>query len=527
MQDLPKHMDVSSPRMQGEAARPEQERASGILLHPTSLPGPHGCGDIGTPALAFLDWLARAKQSLWQMLPIGPIGYGNSPYSAHSSFAGNLLLISLETLEREGWLEPASPPPRLPRGRVDYPATARHRRARLRQAHARFRARSGAEDFDAFRERERGWLEDFALYSAIKDQHGGRPWVAWPAPLRDREPAAIAEARRTLADAIDFHAFTQWIFDRQWHALRSACAERGVRLVGDVPIFLAHDSADVWANRHLFFLDERGWPTVIAGVPPDYFSRTGQRWGNPLYRWKRMEEDGFAFWRARIRRALERFDLLRLDHFIGFVRYWEIPAQAPTAMEGAWREGPGRKLFAALREELGVDVLPFIAEDLGAITEEVVALREELGLPGMKILQFAFGDDPQADSFLPHNYTRNAVVYTGTHDNDTLLGWFTDEGGPSSTRTPEQCRIEREAALRYVGGPPSRFVWSAIRIAMLSVARFAIFPMQDVLELGSAARMNVPGTVSGNWEWRTRSLPEDRADRLAELTATYGRARTP
>src|SRR5690606_13190445 len=321
---------------------------------------------------------------------------------------------------------------------------ARHRRARLRQAHARFRARSGAEDFDAFRERERGWLEDFALYSAIKDQHGGRPWVAWPAPLRDREPAAIAEARRTLADAIDFHAFTQWFFDRQCHALRSACAERGVRLVGDVPIFLAHDSADVWANRHLFFLDERGWPTVIAGVPPDYFSRTGQRWGNPLYRWQRMEEDGFAFWRARIRRALERFDLLRLDHFIGFVRYWEVPAQAPAAMEGAWREGPGRKLFAALREELGVDVLPFIAEDLGAITEEVVALREELGLPGMKILQFAFGDDPQADSFLPHNYTRNAVVYTGTHDNDTLLGWFTDEGGPSSTRTPEQCRIERE-----------------------------------------------------------------------------------
>lgn len=513
--------------MQGTAATPRPGRASGILLHPTSLPGPHGCGDIGAPSRAFLAWLQRAGQRLWQMLPIGPIGFGNSPYSAHSTFAGNILLLSLEALEREGLLDPAPPPARLPRGRVNYEATSRYRRRRLLEAHARFRSRGKSADFEAFRERERSWLEDFALYSAIKDREGGRPWFAWPAPLRAREGRALDEAKRALEEAIEFHAFCQWIFDRQWSELRAESAARGVHLIGDLPIFLAHDSADVWANRHLFYLDDLGMPTVVAGVPPDYFSRTGQRWGNPLYRWDAMEQEGFAFWLDRLRHALERFDLLRLDHFIGFVRYWEIPASAETAIEGRWRASPGRALFSTVRRKLGFDVLPFLAEDLGAVSPEVHALRDEFGLPGMKILQFAFGDDPQAESFLPHNFPRNAVVYTGTHDNDTLLGWWRDPGGESSTRTPEQCERERQAALRYVGGNPNQIVWNMIRLAMLSVAQYSIFPMQDILELGSSARMNLPGTLGGNWEWRTRTLPPERADRLAELSAIYGRMGNP
>lgn len=504
-----------------------EERASGILLHPTSLPGPHGCGDIGRPAHAFLDWLERAGQRLWQMLPIGPVGYGNSPYSAHSTFAGNPLLIGIEELEREGYLEAAPRLPRLPRTRVDYRATWRHRLGRLRRAHERFRSHARPEDFVAFCEEERGWLEDFALYSAIKERHGGRPWVGWPDPLRDREEEALGEARRALEEAIDFHRFCQWIFARQWRELREESARRGIALIGDLPIFLAHDSADVWANRHLFFLDAEGRPTVVAGVPPDYFSRTGQRWGNPLYRWDAIEAEGFAFWIARIRHALACFDLLRLDHFIGFVRYWEIPAEATTAIGGRWREVPGAVLFAALQRALDSEALPLIAEDLGPVTPEVFALRDALGLPGLKILQFAFGDDPQAESFLPHNYERNAVVYTGTHDNDTLLGWWRDAGGESSTRTPAQIVRERATALRYLGGNPRHIAWKMIRLAMLSVARFAIFPLQDILELGSRARMNRPGTVDGNWEWRTRSLPPDRAERLAELSSTYGRTARP
>lgn len=498
-------------------------RASGILLHPTSLPGPNGCGDIGAPADAFLAWLERAGQRLWQMLPIGPIGYGNSPYSAHSTFAGNTLLISLEALEKEGWLERAQPPSRLPHGRVNYAATARHRVRRLRQAFDNFRVRGHPASFEAFCAREAGWLDDFALYSALKDHQRGLPWVAWPAPLRDREPAALDEAKRSLAETIDFHRFCQWVFDRQWADLRQRSAAHGVALIGDLPIFLAHDSADVWANRRLFFLDERGAPTVVAGVPPDYFSRTGQRWGNPLYRWEVLEREGFSFWIERIRRALSQFDLVRLDHFIGFVRYWEIPASCETAIEGRWRPVPGRALFGAVKEQLGLERLPFIAEDLGAVSEGVFELRDALQLPGLKLLQFAFGDDPQAESFLPHNYERRSVVYTGTHDNDTLRGWWEDVGGEASTRTREQIIREKEAVRRYVPGRPSQIVWNMIRLAMLSVANLSIFPMQDILELGTSARMNRPGTVGGNWEWRLRTLPPERAERLASLSATYGR----
>lgn len=500
------------------------ERASGILLHPTSLPGPNGCGDIGAPAEAFLQWLERAGQRLWQMLPIGPIGYGNSPYSAHSAFAGNTLLISLERLEEEGWLSAEAPPEGLPPGRVDYPATARHRARRLRAAYERFARGPRPAAFTSFCEGASDWLDDFALYSAIKDRHGGLPWIRWPGPLRDREPGALEAAAASLREELDFHRFCQWVFARQWEALRERSAAAGVALIGDLPIFLAHDSADVWANRRLFHLDEAGAPTVVAGVPPDYFSRTGQRWGNPLYRWDALERENFAFWTARIRHALASFDLLRLDHFIGFVRYWEIPADAETAIGGRWRGAPGWALFSAVRERLGLERLPFIAEDLGAVSEEVFELRDALGLPGLKLLQFAFGDDPQATSFLPHNYERRSVVYTGTHDNDTLLGWWEDPGGAASTRTPAQIQKEREAALRYLGGQDEAIVWRMIRLAMLSVANYSIFPMQDVLELDTSSRMNLPGTLGGNWEWRSRALPLDRAERLAELTATYGRA---
>lgn len=478
---------------------------------------------MGEPADAFLHWLRRAGQHLWQMLPIGPVGYGNSPYSAHSAFAGSTLLIGLDRLEEEGWLERETPPSRLPRGSVDYRATARHRRRRLLQAFERFRAGRRPSDFEAFRERERGWLEDFTLYSAIKDRHGGRAWVRWPEPLRRREPNALAEFRRSQAEAIEFHAFCQWIFDRQWNDFRARCAEAEVSLIGDLPIFLAHDSSDVWAHPELFHLDEEGMPTVVAGVPPDYFSRTGQRWGNPLYRWDVLQRSGFSFWLERIGHALRRFDLLRLDHFIGFVRYWEIPAASETAVEGRWRPVPGHELFAAIKRALDLDRLPFIAEDLGAVSSEVFALRDAFELPGIKVLQFAFGDDPQADSFKPHNYERLSVVYTGTHDNDTLRGWFRDTGTETSTRTPEQIEKERDFALRYLGTTPGRFVRDAIRAALVSVANFSIFPLQDVLELGSAARMNRPGTLGGNWEWRTRDLPPDRAEWLAELTAIYGR----
>ncbi|MFO7155493.1 MAG: 4-alpha-glucanotransferase [Pseudomonadota bacterium] len=502
---------------------PLDRRASGILLHPTSLPGPHGCGDVGRPADAFLDWLKRARQSIWQMLPIGPVGFGNSPYSTHSSFAGNTLLISLERLEEEGWLDPEDPPARLPRGRVDYAATARHRRRRLLRAYARFRNQRRPPDFEDFLERERSWLDDFALYSAIKDHHRGQAWVRWPEELRRRDPAALGAFRRAEPEAIEFHAFCQWIFDRQWEDLRTRCADAGVTLVGDLPIFLAHDSADVWAHPELFFLDGDGMPTVVAGVPPDYFSRTGQRWGNPLYRWDVLQQTGFSFWVERMRHALRRFDLLRLDHFIGFVRYWEIPATAETAADGIWRPVPGYELFDTLRRALGVSRLPFIAEDLGEVSEDVFALRDAYELPGIRVLQFAFGDDPQADSFKPHNYVQRAVVYTGTHDNDTLLGWLRDPGGEGRPRTPEQAERERSFALRYLGTTPGRFVWDAIRATLMSVANFTIFPLQDVLELGSAARMNRPGTLAGNWEWRTRDLPPERAERLAELTELYDR----
>jgi 4-alpha-glucanotransferase len=497
-------------------------------LHPTSLPGPHGNGDIGPEAHRFAEQLAGAKQAWWQMLPVGPLGYGNSPYSAQSAFAGNPLLISLDLLADEGLLDRAAlgAPADLAAGRVDYARAAEFRDQRLRAAFQAFRARGPESDAELarFRRRQRAWLDDWALYRALKQTHGEVAWTQWEPELRDRKRPALDAARRELADEISYQQFLQLVFTRQWRALRERCAALGVGLIGDVPIFVAHDSADVWQSSQLFRLDAEGKPKVVAGVPPDYFSKTGQLWGNPLYRWGRIKKTEFAFWVARMELTLERFDAIRLDHFIGFHRYWEIPADSVTAETGRYVKGPGAGLFKALRAAHGD--LPLIAEDLGVVTPEVKALRDRFDLPGIRVLQFAFGNDPCAPDFLPHNYPRRCVAYTGTHDNDTTAGWFGERGGDASTRSEAQIEVERRAAMGYLASDGREIHWDMIRMVQMSVADLAIVPAQDLLGLGAEARMNLPGTASGNWEWRLAAgqLGDDALQRLATLTDTYGRS---
>ncbi len=497
-----------------------RRRASGLLLHPTSLPGAHGSGDLGAEAIRFVEFLASAGQRVWQMLPVGPPGFGNSPYSAASAFAGSPLLLSLEGLADAGFLDPGelAEDPLLP-GRIDWGVTIEHRERYLAKAAARFAEAPAARRAPilAYRAREAGWLEDYALYSAIKRAQGGGPWIDWPDELRAREPDALARARRDLAGDIERAVFEQWAFDAQWSALREACHRRGVALIGDVPIFVAHDSADVWQHQDLFHLDRGGRPTVVAGVPPDYFSATGQRWGNPLYRWKRMRARGFDWWIERFRVTLSRFDAIRLDHFIGFSRNWEIPADEPTAIVGRWRRGPGAKLFDAAKAALGE--LPIIAEDLGLVTPAVRRLRRRYRFPGLRILQFAFGTDPQAPSFLPHAHVKNSVVYTGTHDNDTIVGWYRDRGDAQS-RTPAAVQVERNRALAYLHSDGADIHWDFIRAGLQSVARLSVFPVQDVLGLGSEARMNLPGTSERIWEFRldAAALTPAVGARLLDLT---------
>ena len=504
-----------------------QRRSSGLLLHPTSLPGPHGSGDLGRGARAFVDFLAAAGQRWWQMLPVGPPGYGESPYSAQSAFAGSPLLVGAEGLVEHGWLdaEEAGVPSWLTNGdRVDYLPMAGHRMEVLRAAFRRWSAVARSDpEYEAFRVRTGDWLDDYALFRALKAAHGGVAWTHWREPFRRRDPDALATARAELAQEIAFEKFVQYAFDEQWRDLRDYAARRGIALIGDIPIFVAHDSADVWRNPDAFFLDEKGEPTAVAGVPPDYFSAAGQRWGNPLYRWKVMKRDRYGWWESRLRTTLGRFDAVRLDHFVGFERYWRIPADEPTAVGGRWVRGPGADFFAAMKEALGD--LPLIAEDLGAVNRRVFALRDRFRLPGIKILQFAFGTDPNADSFRPHNYPRRAVVYTGTHDNDTTVGWFRDEETSATTRKAGEADTERAAALRYLGTRGEEIHWDMIRIAFASVARVVIVPVQDVLGLGSPARMNRPGTATGNWTWRLLdgALTPAHAARLAELAATYER----
>lgn len=502
------------------------DRASGILLHPTSLPGPYGCGDLGPSADAFAAWLEGAGQRWWQMLPVGPVGYGNSPYSALSAFAGNPLLLSPERLAEEG-LDVGGPPPAFSSERVDFQATTAWRDGMLRAAFDSWTGHADP-DFRRFCREQASWLDDWALYAALKDESGGKAWFEWDEALRDRRADALESKRRDLSREIERHRFVQWRFERAWDRLRASCAGRGIGLVGDLPIFVAHDSADVWAHRELFFVDGKGMPSVVAGVPPDYFSETGQRWGNPLYRWDVLHDTGYAWWLARLRTMLRRFDAIRLDHFIGFTRYWEIPGQDATAERGRWIPGPGAAFFEAARRELGE--LPLIAEDLGVVTPEVTVVRDAFGLPGIRILQFAFGTDPQAPTFKPHNYPRNAVAYTGTHDNDTAEGWYRSTGGDADPRSPQQARKEAAFARAYLGldmcTPRDEGIhWPMIRALMASVANMVIVPLQDVMGLGTEARMNRPGTATGNWEWRfgEGALGGDLARRLDELARLYDR----
>jgi 4-alpha-glucanotransferase len=492
-------------------------RAAGTLLHPTSLPGAFGIGDLGPQAEAFLDWAASAGQSIWQVLPIGPTGHGHSPYACHSVFAGNPLLISPERLCADGLLDAAAlnDAPAGAEERVDFAAAIGWKEGILRSAWERFRrwpAREHAADLEAFSNHPDhvAWLSDWCLYSALKARRGGHSWTEWEEGLRRRDPEALAAASRELKQEIAYHRFLQFQFFRQWSRIMEEAHRRGLLLLGDIPIYAALDSADVWANARLFTVDRDGAPERVAGVPPDYFSETGQLWGNPLYRWERLEEEGFAWWIARVRACLRAADLLRLDHFRGFVGYWSVPAGAPTAIGGEWVSGPGAKLFDALRSALGR--LPFVAEDLGVITPDVTALRRALGLPGMRVLQFAF--DEEQSPHLPDRCGPDTALYTGTHDNDTAAGWYRTLGEES-----------RRRAASVLGGSESTVAWDMIRAAYESGAGIAIAPAQDILELGSEARMNTPGRRDGNWAWRARpgAFTPRLAARLHDLAARTGR----
>jgi len=499
-------------------------RAAGVLLHPTSLPGRHGIGDLGAEAHAFVDFLAATGQRWWQILPLGPTGYGNSPYQSTSSFGGNPLLIDVDDLARRGWMASESTlhDARLPVDHVDFDAVTVLKEGSLRLAYDGFNAQGGDSKFEEFIAANSGWLDDFVFYQALKDVHAGHAWYQWEPELVEREPAAMAAWRARLAEGIRYHEFVQYVFEVQWQELRAACQRHGVMLIGDLPIFVAHDSADVWANPELFFLDKAGQPLVVAGVPPDYFSETGQLWGNPLYRWDTHAADDYAWWAARIRFLLGRVDIVRIDHFRGFEAYWEIPAGSTTAAPGTWVEGPGSKFFDAMRRRLGN--LPLIAEDLGLITPGVEALRDEFSLPGMRVLQFGFGPDSGSEKHLPHRFMPHCVVYTGTHDNDTTQGWFTSTD-VATTQSWDEIQAERAYAHRYMDTDGDEFHWEMIRLAFSSVADTAVIPLQDILGLDSRARMNLPGKAEGNWQWRFQKGQLDRQtqDRYAELTAIYSR----
>ena len=494
---------------------PLKQRAAGVLLHITSLPGPHGIGDFGPEARHFVDWLASAGQHLWQLLPMTPIGPGDSPYQSVSAFAGSPLMVALEPLVARGWLSP----PVLPEGgfdatRVDYERVVPWRLAQLRLACAGFFAEATADDrvaFTAWCTAQAEWLADYALFMALEAAHDGQPWWLWPEPLRTRDRAALAAARHAHADEIAFWQFVQWSFDTQWAAIKSYANQRGVAIMGDLPIFVAHHSADCWSRPDLYDLDADFQPAVVAGVPPDAFTAEGQRWGNPLYRWDRMAVEDYAWWTARVRRALAHADVFRIDHFRGFAAYWEVPATCPTAMEGRWVAGPGRALFDAITAALGE--LPIVAEDLGIITPDVTALREACGFPGMRVLQFAFGDDAR-NPYLPHRCTPESVIYTGTHDNDTTRSWW-------HSATPS----ERHFAASYLPAGADDIHWAMIRAACNSVANTAVYPLQDVLGLDGAHRMNRPGSPVGNWTWRfTWAMVGAEPTRvLGVITAASGR----
>lgn len=492
------------------------QRAAGVLLHVTSLPGPHGIGDFGPDAFRFVDWLKEAGQTIWQWLPVNPIGPGNSPYQSVSAFAGSPLMVALEGLVANGWLKA----PTLPDGgfdarKVEFGKVLEWRNAQLRKAYAGYVAKNAPAERAAKAEwakQEAYWLDDYALFMALETAHGGRPWWTWAAALRDRDPAALAAARAEHAAEIGYWTWVQWCFDTQASALKRYAFDRGVVVMGDLPIYVAHHSADCWARPDLYVLDGAGQPTVVAGCPPDAMAPTGQRWGNPIYRWDRMAAENFAWWSDRVRRALRHADVFRIDHFRGFAGYYEIPASCPTAEQGQWVPGPGKALFDAIEKALGP--LPIVAEDLGLITPDVIELRDGCGFPGMSILQFAFGLDA-TDPFLPHNFKRSCVAYTGTHDNNTVRGWW-DSAAPR----------ERQFAGSYLPASAHDIHWSMIRACSNSVANFAVFPLQDVLGLDATHRMNIPGTVGDhNWSWRFEWPMVDAEAKhvLGLITAVSGR----
>lgn len=472
-------------------------RSFGILLHPTSFPGRWGIGALGTESTRFLDWLSESGAKWWQVLPLGPTSYGDSPYQSFSAFAGNPYLVDPEVLIEKGWLSPEEPPA-FPADLVDYGWVYHERWSLLRRAYAGFQARASESDREglkAFIEAEGFWLEDYALFMALKGKFDGQPWSDWTPELRSRQPEALKAAKEELAETIGLYEWIQWMFYQAWGQTKAYAESKGIGIIGDMPIFVAYDSADAWANPQYFFLDTQGKPTVVAGVPPDYFSETGQLWGNPLYRWDVMQEGDFEWWISRIRQSLKACHLVRIDHFRGFEAYWEVPGEAKTAIKGRWVKAPGEELFKAVRKALGD--APIIAEDLGVITPEVEALRDGFGFPGMKILQFAFSDETNA--FLPHNYpsSGNVIVYSGTHDNDTTVGWY--KTAPQAERVfmhdylnklGIRCLNEREAP------------GALAELAFKSPAKLAVLPMQDLHALDTQARMNFPGKLGGNWAWR-------------------------
>ena len=493
-------------------------RYSGVLVHPTSFPSPYGIGDMGRGAHEFIDFLAMAGQHLWQVLPLGPSGNGNSPYQSYSVFAGQTLLISPELLIEKKLLTEADvhPIPEFNADRVDYDKVTTYKTSLFKKAYEHFRHTADKnllEEYDSFQSNNQYWLDDYCLYMAGKDYHNGLPWYEWEDSLLDPTPKERASWMKLLASEIDYYRFIQFAFFSQWYELKDYANKKGIAIIGDIPIFTAPDSADVWANKELFKLDSKGHPLEVAGVPPDYFSATGQLWGNPLYDWDAMKDDGYRWWIERVRNQLDQVDYIRIDHFRGFEAYWAVPAGEETAMNGKWKKGPGEALFEAIQKALGEE-LPIFAEDLGIITPEVEKLRDTLGFPGMKILQFGF-DGTGESTFLPHQLsTRNCICYTGTHDHDTTCGWY--------EHTSEQ---NKDKVRRYMNTDASSVSWDFIRTCLGTIAKYAIFPVQDLLKLGSEHRMNTPGTATGNWEFRYRSglLDEGMAKGLKQMTELFGR----
>ena len=494
------------------------ERAAGILFHPTSLPGPYGIGDLGPSAYAWIDFLADTGCTLWQVLPLGPTGYGDSPYQCFSAFAGNPYLLSPDLLFDEGLLEASdlADLPMFPEEKVDYGPVIQYKLELMNRAFNHFETDQPdglLAEFTHFQAENEFWLADYALFMALKEAHHGAPWSKWQKPLKNRDEITLQRARVKHNQVIRRHMFLQFMFFRQWTNLKDYAHQNNITIIGDIPIFVAHDSAEVWAKPDLFFIDSTGKPTVVAGVPPDYFSKTGQLWGNPLYRWDQHAETNYAWWVERFKSVFKLVDIVRLDHFRGFAGYWEVPARQKTAIKGRWMPGPGKQFFQVIQDTFGE--LPIIAEDLGEITPDVVDMRDTYNLPGMKILVFAFGEDA-TNEFLPHNFIPNCVVYTGTHDNDTVVGWYERVGDK-----------ERDHARRYLARSGDDIAWDLIRTAWSSVAMFALAPMQDILGLDNKARMNYPSRPSGNWQWRMSadSIDDKIKERLAEYNVLYGRGK--